>query len=67
MSDITVEVTFKGATKATKRRYTNVTEHAMNTWDDAVEDAVGGDKLRLIDNVTGRIMSEYNPVERSAT
>jgi hypothetical protein len=63
MSDITVEVTFKGTTKVTQRRYTNETLYAMNAWDDAVEDAQGGDKLRLIDNVTGRIMSEYNPVD----
>jgi hypothetical protein len=67
MSDITVEVTFKGATKATKRRYINENVYAMQVWDDAVEEATGGDKLRLINNVTGTIMSEYNPVDRSGT
>jgi hypothetical protein len=65
MSDITLEMTLNGSPKPSKRRYINERDVAMEAWDDLVEFAVGGDKLRLVDNITGRIMSEYNPVQRA--
>jgi hypothetical protein len=37
---------------------------AMDAWDWLVDEAEGGDKLRLIDLETGKVMSTYAPVLR---
>ena len=64
MSRYTVEITIKGSTRPAKLNYT-LRKEAMDQWDTTVDNAIGGDKLRLLDNVTGTVLSEYNPVERS--
>jgi len=38
----------------------------MRAWDESVENAVGGDRLRLVDLETGRVLSEYFPVHRGS-
>jgi hypothetical protein len=63
---IRIELTLKGKTRPSIRDYGDRTK-AMDQWDKDVDNAVGGDRLRLIDCGTGRVMSEYNPVDRSAT
>jgi hypothetical protein len=62
----TIEFTMKGKTSPSKTTYDTKME-AYDAWDKVVDDALGGDKMRLIDNTTGRIISEYNPVDRSGT
>ena len=64
MSRYTVEITIKGSTRPTQLNYT-MRKEAMDQWDTTVDNAIGGDKLRLLDNVTGTVLSEYNPVDRS--
>ena len=64
MSWYTVEITSKGSTRFVKLHYT-LRKEAMDQWDTSVDNAIGGDKLRLLDNVTGTVLSEYNPVDRS--
>lgn len=43
------------------RRYKDRQE-AMDAWDEAVDNAIPGDRLELVDADNGRIMSQYNPV-----
>ena len=63
MSDYQIEHTRKGATKPSVRRYA-VLKECADAWDTTVENALGGEQCRLINNVTGTIMSEYNPIDR---
>ena len=64
MTHLQIELTMRGSTKASKRQY-HMKAEAMQQWDMATDAAIGGDKLRLVDLETGRIVSEYNPVDRS--
>jgi hypothetical protein len=56
----TIELTLNGHRNTKKRRF-RTREEAMLSWDNAVEWAQGGDKLRLT-GPEGAVMSEYNPV-----
>jgi hypothetical protein len=60
----TIERTLKGRTVSSNYDYEEKYK-AMKEWDKAVENAIGGDKLRLIG--PHGPMSEYNPVDRSGT
>ena len=64
MSRYTIEFTIKGSTRPAQLNY-HVRADAMDQWDTSVDNAIGGDKLRLLDNSTGRVLSEYNPIDRS--
>jgi hypothetical protein len=62
----TIEFTMKGATKPCVTRYATKME-AYDAWDKVVDDVQGGDHCRLIDDSTGRYISDYEPVDRSGT
>jgi hypothetical protein len=62
----TIELTMKGRTEPSKTTYGDRRE-ALSAWDKMVDMALGGDKIRLRDNTLDRILSEYNPVDRSGT
>jgi hypothetical protein len=62
----TIELTMKGRTEPSKTTYGDRSE-ALAQWDKMVDMALGGDKIRLRDNTLDRILSEYNPVDRSGT
>ena len=64
MTHLQIEFTMRGSTKVSKRQY-HMKAQAMQQWDKAVDSTIGGDKLRLVDLETGRVVSEYNPVDRS--
>ena len=63
MAHYRVEVTQHGALKPYTLNFSN-REEAMESWDNAVDEALGGDFLRLLDLETGRVMSTYAPVRR---
>ena len=58
---ITIVRTYTGCSDPKRQTYKDK-EHGMEAWDRAVEAAVGGDIIRLINDVTGAVMSEYKPV-----
>jgi hypothetical protein len=57
----TIESTMKGSTKAHKRVYESRSS-AMAAWDSSVENAMGGDVLRLIG--PDGTLAVYSPVDR---
>ena len=64
MTHLQIELTMRGSTKVSKRQY-HMKAQAMQQWDKAVDSTIGGDKLRLVDLETGRVVSEYHPVEHN--
>ena len=62
MTHLQIEYTIKGSTRPSKRQY-KIKQTAMDAWDTAVDSAIGGDNMRLIDLETGRVLSEYHPVD----
>ena len=63
MTHLRIQHTMRGATTAPCRSYKDKTL-AMKEWDKLTDSAIGGDQCRLVDLETGRIVSEYNPVDR---
>ena len=66
MTHIRVELILKGTERASCLNY-HIKQQAMDQWDRSVDAALPGDKLRLIDLETGKLMSVYYPIDRSTT
>jgi hypothetical protein len=62
MTHLQIEHTMKGSTSPSKRQYHSSTE-ASTAWEGMCDSLMGGDHARLIDLETGRVMSEYHPVD----
>lgn len=65
MAHYRIEMTLKGKDQPMCLQYATWTG-VMAAWDNAVEDALPGDKLRLIDLESGKVRSVYAPVDREA-
>lgn len=63
MSHYRITLVPQGSEHVAKRQFQSK-ESALEAWDESVENAVGGDRLRLIDLESGKVMSEYVPVDR---
>jgi len=58
----TIEINTISTGKIQRRGYDDKVQ-AMDEWDKAVDNALPGQTLRLINIGTGRIMSEYTPMK----
>ena len=65
MAHYQISLVPQGSEHVAKRQYRDKAG-AMRAWDESVENAVGGDRLRLVDLETGRVLSEYFPVHRGS-
>lgn len=58
MKHIRIEMHSEGLKRPVTRNYRDITE-AMDAWDVSLENALKGQRWRLINLETGSIMSEY--------